>query len=331
MQRDAIPVVLRRSLSAYIFRWREQKAVQQWQKAVQQLQRFYRARQSRRSFLRLRSVVLQTQAWARAYRVRKRSSKAVKRMCKKIAAARARATPANLLGNLSKKALQQLMNGQKCAQLSSSLHILETTTRLSAACCTMFAKMKTKDRRGRTVTAAAVLYTFMNDLNKSKPHMDQLRTALKVLLNVSRYPKLVPAVALVQVDWSAELLNHMQRTRKSNPEVFVFAVRLLARLLSVPAHDDVTRGVRNNAKAMKSLNFMAKQLGANGVTGKPSARGKDRQQRARNAKRAFTGSNRSNVQRKVGADRKKVAAQKAAAVAMAKLMTTLRSAGGPEL
>ncbi len=92
------------------------------------------------------------------------------------AAARAAAQPELRLGNRTAEALQILRHAKMLSEVFRACATLETSTRLSPACCAAFA----------AGGAAGVLLKLSTTMNRSAPHLELLKSMLTTLTHVAK-------------------------------------------------------------------------------------------------------------------------------------------------
>ncbi|XP_059177929.1 abnormal spindle-like microcephaly-associated protein homolog isoform X2 [Physella acuta] len=94
------------------------------------------------------------------------------------------ATYEQTLGSRTSSALDYLLKEKDLAYILEALMHLEVSTRLSPVCCLKMVE----------VNAVSVLYRLINSCNRSVPHMELIKYAVNILLNLSKYDKTVEAV-----------------------------------------------------------------------------------------------------------------------------------------
>lgn len=95
-------------------------------------------------------------------------------------------------------------------QIIIALIDLEKVTRLSPECCRRFI------REG----APETLYLFMQNCNRSVPHMDLIKLCLQIFINLAKYNETVCQVLQPQTSLS-NLINLIQSYQSSNPVIFM--------------------------------------------------------------------------------------------------------------
>ncbi|XP_062607577.1 abnormal spindle-like microcephaly-associated protein homolog [Saccostrea cucullata] len=111
--------------------------------------------------------------------------------CKKVARVRQRvveaqrsATDDKKLGNRTESALDYLLQYKQLSHLLEALVHLDVATRLSPACCERLVE----------VNAVSVIYTLISSCNRSQPHMEVIKMAVSILLNLAKYDRTLPYV-----------------------------------------------------------------------------------------------------------------------------------------
>lgn len=140
----------------------------------------------RKRYKKIRNTALVIQSTYRAQRVRKERSKRMSAIHLKLKQAndKARADPSLLIGNRNKAALDILMNSKSCALILYSCATLDVSTRLSQSCCEALCQ----------VGGVGILFNLIRNCNRSKPHMELVCHALRVIQNLCVYDHLLPYV-----------------------------------------------------------------------------------------------------------------------------------------
>lgn len=95
-------------------------------------------------------------------------------------------------------------------QIIMALIDLEKVTRLSPECCLLFT------REG----APETLYTFMQNCNRSVPHMDLIKFCLQIFINLAKYSETV--CQILEPQYSLVVLSTLiQSYQSSNPVIFM--------------------------------------------------------------------------------------------------------------
>ncbi|KAH9505369.1 hypothetical protein Btru_058529 [Bulinus truncatus] len=162
------------------------------------------------------SSATKLQALWRGYRVR-RNTKNVKivKARKKVQDATRAATKENTIGVRTTSALDFLLHVKDLAQVLEALMRLEFATHHSAECCLQIIE----------VNAVSVLYRLISSCNRSVPHMELIKYALCILLNLAKCEKTLDYV-LMSDDNIAVLLDMLQIYRDKGP-IFLNTCMLL--------------------------------------------------------------------------------------------------------
>lgn len=95
-------------------------------------------------------------------------------------------------------------------QIIYALTDLEKVTRLSPECCSLFTREGAPD----------ILYTFMQNCNRSVPHMDLIKICLHIFTNLAKYKETVCQV--LEPEFSLVVLSNLiQSYQSSNPAIFM--------------------------------------------------------------------------------------------------------------
>lgn len=206
------------------------RAEEQLQKILV-LQNWFRGRICRMRFLKLKKSILTIQSaalqWLKSQGEKKRQHAAVviqavwrgrqvrmKNKSKKLEAVRKRvveahrsATEDKKLGNRTESALDYLLKYKQLSQILEALVHLDVATRLSPACC----------ERMVEVNAVGVIYTLISSCNRSQPHMEIIKLAVSILLNLAKYDKTLPYVF---VEGSLDILLDLMQIYREKGVIF---------------------------------------------------------------------------------------------------------------
>ncbi|XP_061184440.1 abnormal spindle-like microcephaly-associated protein homolog [Saccostrea echinata] len=197
-------MVIQRSYKKYVSLCQAKKQLQ----SVLIIQNWMRGRICRLRFLKLkRSIfVIETAAlkWIQIQHNKEKHQAAttvqavwrgrqvrMKNKCKKMEMVRQRvveahrtATEDKKLGNRTESALDYLLQYKQLSHLLEALVHLDVATRLSPACCERLVE----------VNAVSVIYTLISSCNRSQPHMEVIKMAVSILLNLAKYDRTLPSV-----------------------------------------------------------------------------------------------------------------------------------------
>lgn len=189
------------------------------------------------------------QAFARSLAVRRAQTQDVasKRLRLIALAARARSQPELILGNRTRAALAVLRNSTKLTEIMKACSELEVSTRLSVSCCEQFVDAR----------ATLVLYRLMRTCNRSKPHLDLLTTALRVLVNITAHDQLIPRVC-PSSNHVEILLNLVVQVLREKEEPFHLALRVLRRVCGQVSRFRTQCNSPDNVKRLASAAHLLK-------------------------------------------------------------------------
>lgn len=144
------------------------------------------------------------QAWWRGYSVRKETDQILNKIRDRLSIYVAKTTEQNTLGMRIRNSLAILgYPNVSIQQIIIALIDLEKVTRLSPECCRQFTREGAHD----------ILYTFMQNCNRSVPHMDLVKICLQIFINLAKYTETVCQV--LEPSYSlAVLSNLIQSYRK---------------------------------------------------------------------------------------------------------------------
>lgn len=151
------------------------------------------------------------QAWWRGYLVRKETDQILNKIRDRLSIYVAKTQEQNTLGMRIRNSLAILgLPNVSIQQIIIALIDLEKVTRLSPECCSQFTREGAHD----------ILYTFMQNCNRSVPHMDLVKICLQIFINLAKYTETVCQV--LEPSYSlAVLSNLIQSYQSSNPAIFM--------------------------------------------------------------------------------------------------------------
>jgi abnormal spindle-like microcephaly-associated protein len=208
----------------------------------------------------IRSLIC-VQSRVRAMYIRRRSSKAVREVRRKVAVATAAATEEMKLGNRTATALEALLGSSKLAIVMRACQTLEVSTRLSVVCCENFAHGG----------AVPVLYSMIRSCNRSEPHLMLLKHALSTLRHVSRQPRLVAYVS--EPAEAVEVLVDLLQMFRDKETTFMLAVSVLGLVCKYKAKTIAQRDDWMCADVEKRLQSIAQLLSRKHEIEQRSSRG----------------------------------------------------------
>lgn len=201
---------------------------------------------------RFQASVATIQAAARSLVVRQRTREMAATRRRLLAlAAEARAEPERVVGNRTRAALAALRTSTKLTEIMKACCELETSTRLSVLCCECFAAAR----------APAVLYRLMRTCNRSKPHLELLGAALRVLANITAHDYLCPKVC--HSNAHADVILTLLQILREHEDPFSLALTILRRACAFVAS---MRAYCNTADNVKRLTTIANLLKLRGHT-----------------------------------------------------------------
>jgi len=174
ISKDKTAIVLLQSyFRAFIMR----KRFKAQKKAAIRIQRF--ARRLCMQMLLWSKEAIKIQALARGYLTRKARSKELRKIMRRIAAAKEKATDEMTLGARTHSALDWLLRSKNLASIRKACETLEVSTQMSSECADAFLN----------TDAADVLFALVQSCNRSLPHVCVLQVALRVLVQVGKHDK----------------------------------------------------------------------------------------------------------------------------------------------
>ncbi|XP_060083344.1 abnormal spindle-like microcephaly-associated protein homolog [Ylistrum balloti] len=186
------------------------------QASVIKLQAVVRSWLARRWIVRREESVIKLQSIWRGRKVRKAyRSKKFETIRKNLKEATKSATEDRKLGNRTESALDYLLKYKQLSQILEALIHLETSTRLSPACC----------QRMVNVNAVGVIYRLIQSCNRSQPHMEIIRYSINILLNLAKYEKTRSAV--YEVEGATECLLELMQVYREKGHIFSCSCTLM--------------------------------------------------------------------------------------------------------
>jgi len=219
--RNRNATVIQSSFRNYAERTRRDNAA----KVLQNTYRFYLQQKRMQSASR---GMIKLQSRFRGIRVRKKCSKRIGELARRIKEETRRAIlePSMRLGYRTSQALEILQTSQSLTKIMDAVKELEASTRLSVVCCQVFTK----------VNAANILLHLIQSCNTSVPHMELKEHILLTLENVAQHPSLIGSFA--HYKYAEVFLDNVQVFRDKDG-IFCLAVVLLNRIAT--ADQDVAQ------------------------------------------------------------------------------------------
>lgn len=235
--------------------------------AVRPIQRVVRGAIARARARAAMAIVLWLQAAWRGAVVRRRNRKRVEAARLRLAKAneRARADATMTLGSRTSRALDVVLNSKALTEILHACVTLEVSTRLSRRCAQRFAFTQ----------AAPVIIALIRSCNRSKPHQQLVRLALRILANVAGHDDTLPAICSA-CEGTDVLVDLLQMFRDVGP-ICEPAVKLLILLTKVEEQRETMASNKDVVKRLKSIqNIFARKhamrsRGAGGA-GRPAGR-----------------------------------------------------------
>ncbi|OWF49690.1 abnormal spindle-like microcephaly-associated protein homolog [Mizuhopecten yessoensis] len=207
--------------------------------AVIKLQAVVRGWLGRRSVIHQEQSAITLQAIWRGRRVRKTyPSKKLENIRKNLKEATKIATEDRKLGNRTESALDYLLKYKQLSQILEALIHLETSTRLSPACC----------QRMVNVNAVGVIYRLIQSCNRSQPHMEIIRYSINILLNLAKYER--TRAAVYEVDGATECLLELMQVYREKGHIFSCSCTLMGILGMM---EDKRQVILNDKKVTSKL------------------------------------------------------------------------------
>ena len=188
-------------------------------KSTNCIQRFFRKAIGRCYMMKKKSAIVEIQSLFRGFCVRRRRTKQVILIARKVKKAnrKAFANPEMKLGARTSAALDVILTSRSLSEIMQATATLEVSTRLSTICCRNFA----------AAGAPSKLYAFIQTCNRSLPHVELLQLVLVTISNVARHNDCLYSIATH--DAVGVLLNLMQHFRDKEV-IFHLAVNLLNKI-----------------------------------------------------------------------------------------------------
>lgn len=161
----------------------------------------------------LTKCAIKIQAYWRGFRVRKQTIQAFVSIRNRLSIYQTNTSSILTLGFRIKNSLKILK--YPCVpiqQIIMALIDMHRVTGLSPECCLIFT------REG----AIDILYNFIQNCNRSVPHMDLIKFCLQIFINLSKYSQTVEYILQPSGSLSI-LLNLLQAYQSSNPNIFMDA------------------------------------------------------------------------------------------------------------
>jgi len=204
-----------------------------WKKqdtASRTIQRSIRVFLDRSRIRKFRLAVTKFQAAFRARSVRKRRTKRVATVARRVlkAESNAKANPTRRLGYMTSRALEVLLNevlvkSGSLAEIMDAVKTLETSTSLSPKCCEAFAQVGTPK----------ILLELVQSCNRSIPHQELLHYIFLTFYNVAQHKHLIPSFANV---YSAEIFLDQLQMFRDKETIFFLSVHLLGAISACNPH-----------------------------------------------------------------------------------------------
>lgn len=186
------------------------------EEAVIRLQAVIRGWLGRRHVIRREQHIIKLQSIWRGRKVRKAyKSKKLETIRNNLKEATKTATDDKKLGNRTESALDYLLKYKQLSHILEALIHLETSTRLSPACC----------QRMVNVNAVGVIYRLIQSCNRSQPHMEIIRYSINILLNLAKYEKTRSAV--YEVEGAIECLLELMQVYREKGHIFSCSCTLM--------------------------------------------------------------------------------------------------------
>ncbi|XP_041377587.1 abnormal spindle-like microcephaly-associated protein homolog [Gigantopelta aegis] len=188
---------------------------------------------------RLHGHAAKIQAVWKGYYVRRNTkSKKINTVRIRIAEANSSATEEKKLGNRTTSALDYLLRYHQLSYILDALIQLDVATRLSPRCC----------KRLVEVNAVHVIYRLIQSGNRSLPHMELIKYAVNILLNLVKYDRTRPAV--YDVDDAAAILVELMAVYRDKGLIF----SKTCTLLGILALDTNTRNdIASQSKVVEKI------------------------------------------------------------------------------
>merc|ERR1711871_1702956 len=186
-----------------------------------------------RAFCMLRNGARFVQRCWRGYAVRKDNPKRYKQMRERVALANARRTKENSVKSRSDAALTVLLSSKRLEAVTKACTCLEFATRYSESVCKHFL-----DRN-----AIDAIYNLISSCNRGAPHCNVVSIALKILINICNWSKLMPGVCNASEEQIKSLVDRLQRfyskSQLSHP-----TVRILRLIFSKDEKKELIKGTK---------------------------------------------------------------------------------------
>eukprot|EP00934_Nitzschia_sp_Nitz4_P008780 Nitzschia sp. Nitz4//scaffold206_size41850//5431//13286//NITZ4_007417-RA/size41850-processed-gene-0.40-mRNA-1//1//CDS//3329541550//8770//frame0 len=184
--------------------------------AATTIQLFVRSYQRRRRETRVDRGITRLQAVFRARMARRRRTKKVTAIAKRVVVAnrKSRENPKLRIGYKTRHALKILQTSRSLAEIMDAVKSLETSTRLSPLCCVLFTE----------ANAATILLDLIRSCNRSVPHVELVQCILLTLDNVAEHKNLVRSFADCS---SAEIFLDKMQMFRDKDGIFCLSVHLL--------------------------------------------------------------------------------------------------------
>jgi len=190
------------------------------------LQRYGRGFVARRQTQKLSLRIVTLQAAFRSYLTRKLRHRIDQKRSDKMGALRQQLRQANesadettTLGYRTTLALKTLLRERQINPLINALSNLGVTTRFSQRCC-----MRLVEQKG-----VSIILELMRNCNRSKPHQEMLRHAIRIITSLSMFPATLDSLHAAGVPTAEVLMDLIQNFRDNN-QILVSCIKVLRRM-----------------------------------------------------------------------------------------------------
>jgi len=194
---------------------------------------------------------LRIQTLWRAYNVRRKSDVKVRVIRRKIKQATAKARPEHTLGEKTRRALDNIINGNTLEK------VLKSCTELVGSTAYSPMLSSTIIRAG----AVDIICQFIKACNRSQPHINLLSVALKVLYNLSKWRDMRDFTFSDSITTADVMADVMQKYR-DNDTILLLAGSITLACLSDAGRLEVVRSQAEIKKRFESLHALMKSKGA---------------------------------------------------------------------
>lgn len=157
-------------------------------------------------------------------------------------------TESTKLGNRTTKALEILLRERQINPLIHALENLGITTRFSQKCCIRLVEQK----------GVAIILELMRNCNRSKPHQELLKHALRIIRNLSVFSSTLEALHAVG-NPTAEVLMDLIQNFRDSMEILVNCTQVLRRMHSTPGGAAAVDAIPDVKKRLQGISAIMKR------------------------------------------------------------------------